>query len=1603
MSANSPTLNLHHLSKSPEKTIQEAIIPTTPSIPPTPAIDTNVDHQKTFVLKADINDQEMLDVDLDGETGGGREVNVTPTPESCPEDVFEKCHNLKRLSIASDSSDESVSNFSKSVLSTTSSKTIVSSPTIKNTPRHIIQSNEETVQETISRLKLDFKTNTITSKDCIYCLFNLLVSGIFDLETKFIIEKPPAIDGMLELLDEADSDFQAQVWLLFSSVVKKSFINLEACSEVGLISKLLDRLPQTENTVSDLIIQLLSVLSSYSITVKETKRFLRALHATNGVWPRHSVKLLSVMKEMPKKDIADVFFSFPGKQGSGLALPPLSKWPYQNGWSFSTFLRMDPKNGTNFEKETPYLFYFGTQKGIGYAGYFMGSCLVITSMKGEGASQKNFIKCIAKPLTPRRWHHIALSFNYSRWAKSEILVFLDGGLVETVEANWSVHPNEHYDRCFIGSGPKPDENEAFSGQMCAVYVFSQSITPEQAHSLYFLGPEYQSYFKHDAESNLKEGYKKHLFDGTLNSSMIMAYCPKNCHEQLCLMPSNRTSASQASSGSQAMSSYFVQVPHAIMRKVKVITTHSIHSSLHSVGGIQMLLPLFAQIDMLHADQNTMIDYEICSTLLNVIFLLLGTSNSAQQQLYHSKGFLIIAHTLNTVSKAHLTGNVLNTLLSIAKFLSNGTGSGKPLLKHLIDHILLNPQLWIRAQPHIQIQLYKFLNEQGFGECQFGQVIRRTPAVLELIHAIKMFYWVEKPKANDTYSVPDTSKDGLRPLKKDILMIRQLIISLIDKLIFPDNASQKDGDRKEEFEAIFNFIATVEEPENVCDVLAQAVLQIANNPAIMIPIFDRNNGLCVIFHLMTSPNDLIRIPALKILGFFLCRSTLTRKTDSIYNQNLLSLIGDKILLNTKSLTRPCYNVLYEIMTEEMQSKIMYQDHSPPTANLSHFENQQMLKVITNIIIQSVETPELMAVKKTFLVDIIALVKNSKDNRRIILQMSVWQEWLMSLAYIYPKTGLEHEISDMVYDLFKILLSHAIHYEFGGWRVWVDTLAISHAKVSWVNHHKSKQNERDEDGGNAYITPDYSWSHVQLRLLDDLLTSVEGTLQEVKNMDTMVVDFIQGAENQILVTNTIHVITQLSDTLIMACGGLLPLLAAATSPNSELQINDTSSHGISIDDAAGILQRFGDLIDDFVFLSAIPLSELEVDKNLPQGAILRQVLRLLSCLTVRNILACRIHEDERPSLILPPEGSEGKCFVKAKAIQNFVKDLFPDYKNAEELIKLKPHKHLIPDPESLIQKADLARLKHIVYRDMEEIKQAQYLCLTVVYFLSVLMVSRYRDILEPKASPSPFFSSSNAGVVVKNDGQAKESNGAGGVDGSSNSDTTPPAKPAEIASINVNAEKPEMERPTLEDTKQLSQFNNSEAIKSINTNKNSERQAYLTDKLKKSLDSSAPLLREIINDFRSFLQKNLVGTHGQEILNDERAMALFKNANGSVVEIVMLLCSQEWQTSLQKHAGLALMECLTESRLMAQATKEHILRVATEADFILNRLRAEDVSKHTAFEKEADVKLNEKKSQEKVFDHMIKSARRRETLIATKMLENMKNMLVSHSGKFAFKDI
>ena len=131
---------------------------------------------------------------------------------------------------------------------------------------------------------------------------------------------------------------------------------------------------------------------------------------------------------------------------------------------------------------------------------------------------------------------------------------------------------------------------------------------------------------------------------------------------------------------------------------------------------------------------------------------------------------------------------------------------------------------------------------------------------------------------------------------------------------------------------------------------------------------------------------------------------------------------------------------------MTQQILRVRHSEPESHI-RLENPMILKVMATLIRQSKPSESLMEIKKIFLTDMAFLCNNNRENRRTVLQMSVWQEWLISMAYIVPRTAEEHLISDMVYSLFRTLLHHAIKYEYGGWRVWVDTLAIVHSKVSF----------------------------------------------------------------------------------------------------------------------------------------------------------------------------------------------------------------------------------------------------------------------------------------------------------------------------------------------------------------------------------------------------------------------------------------------------------------------------------------------------------------------------------------------------------------------------
>ncbi|KAK3100612.1 hypothetical protein FSP39_022596 [Pinctada imbricata] len=1932
------------------------------------------------------------------------------------------------------------------------------------------------------------KVGQVSNKDVVDTVLHLLVGGEFDIETNFIIQEPQNVLHMLRLLTNCPITLQAEIWSVFTAMLKKSRRNLQACTEVTLIEHTLNLIKDSDDVIADLLVEMLATLASYSISVRELKMLFSLLKAVDGKWQRHSVKLLNVLEVMPQRDGPDEFFMFPGRKGSYIGLPPIKTWPYQNGWTFTCWIRLDPVTGAIVERERPYLYCFKTNKGVGYSAHFLGNSLVITTMKIKG---KGFQHCVKYDFQPRKWYMVSVVHVYNRWSKSELRCYVNGELASFADISWLVSTNDPFDKCYLGASAEGETDHMFCGQMSTVYLFSESLAPQQIAAIYKLGPSYKSQFRFENENGQGgvEVDKKLVYDGKLTSAIVFMYNPIACDGQLCLESSPKGNMP-----------HFLHVQHALMSgEVKAVITHSIFSVLHSLGGVQVLFPMFGQLDypvLRGSDQPCEVDYTICSKLMCILCNLMDSSITIQQQMLQNKGFLVIGYLLEKASRDHVTPEVLESFLKLTQFLVE-LPSGSMLLKHLFDHILFNPSLWIHSSVEVQTKLYCYLATEFINNAQIYNSIRRVSAVLQTMHTLKLYYWVVNPF--DRSGIIPKGTDGQRPNYDEIVKLRSFMLLYLRQLLLKGYGVQED-----ELQSLLNYLSTLHEDDNLMDVLQLTVSLMAEHPQSMVPAFDKKGGIRTIFKLLASPSEQLRIQSLKLLGFWLMRSTHKRKQDSLGPHNLFSLIGERLMLNEQGISKPIYNVLFELLTERMSLETYKERHSEPE---SHFriENSAVLKVVATMIRQSKPSKEVVEVKRIFLSDLTILCNNNRENRRTVLQMSVWQDWLFSLSYIYPRNEEEQKITDMVMSLFKMLLHHAVKFEYGGWRVWIDTLAILHSKVAYEDFkiHMSKmymQYDRQRvdnvdpqqrgnypistisgvsdqeasrpmpkstvkitelpeegtedseakeeegasqdakrgagDGGvseelgdnaNAQVRkfleevidkaikqveaeardkaedqtvssvestepkteavteqskatsqgaegpvpgdvrapergtsklqrseslppqsvprhvptraqsfrtdgqggrmfnpgprappfriPEFRWSGLHQKLLSDLLFSIETDLQVWKSHSTKtVIDFVNASDNHIYVVNVTHMISQLADNLITSCGGLLPLLAAATSPNGEVEILEPTQ-GLSIEQAVSILQRIMNMTDILVFASSTNFAELEQEKNMPTGGILRQCLRLVCTAAVRNCLECRHrsgHRSQPPTPTPPPSsGVNG-----TDPIQALIKASHPTEKNIVENLneQLSP----IKDYDKLLQDMDINRLRAVVYRDVEETKQAQFLALAIVYFTSVLMVSKYRDILEPPspaaATPTANRMSINApsastilqnlrpllensqneeilrtslmegknsiikpdrtkssisiaqseartdmivdgveddgsilaqmacgsisnedsglslvgtgnegtslavananqnadteteslessteeteessskqkeedleeeedeeeeeeeeslsgegtseadtsreivegeevpaqpeqlnssveeapmpkmkikadihitdttdeeetesvdrsdtpgsevlekgaesehaqqeeevedeekqeaagdeggekenGTAGEENGTADEENGtvdevkengeetgtedsksgdteeqaeAKNEDQTKEEDTAPPteeqtneeettpqvnSEAAQIETVNQTTEK-EIVNGDVQEDERRENVNENKPISSISvTNQtpkgkehNTDRPKLekldihtkipaalenlpsaveaggsLTERLERALGSVAPLLREIFVDFAPFLSKTLIGSHGQELLIG--GLVTLKQST-SVVELVMLLCSQEWQNSLQKHAGLAFIELVNEGRLLAHATRDHIVRVANEAEFILNRMRAEDVQKHAEFESLCAQTMLDRKEEERMCDHLIKSAKRRDQVVAVKIRDKILNILGNKHG-------
>jgi neurobeachin len=498
---------------------------------------------------------------------------------------------------------------------------------------------------------------------------------------------------------------------------------------------------------------------------------------------------------MPHRYGPDEFFSFPGRKSSGISLPPIRNWPYQNGFTFSTWFRIEPVSGVKIEKEKPYFYWFGTNKGIGYTAYFMGSCLVLSYKTKQ--TGKEMQHCIQFEFKPREWYMITISHVYNRWSKSQIFCYVNGQLLSNVNMAFYIDANEIFDKCFIGCTPdSSSEINLFSGQMSTIYLFNQALDGTTVQALFNLGPAYKNQFRFENETahlHLSSELRKILYDGKLTQAIVFLYNPVNCDSQLLLQSAPKQNQSQ----------YFVHNAHALMlNDVKAIKTHSIYSILLSIGGIQVFYLLFNQLDFKQLDET--VDLNVCHLLIELLCDMIEISYNVQIQMINTKGLLAISYVLEKVSKDHINLKVLNSMLSLTKFLVQlPNPNGTILLKQLLDHILFNPSIWIYCSVEVQTKLYSYLATDFVNDLNIYINIRRISAVIQTIHALKYYYWIVDPK--DRSGFESKANITSRPARITIVQLRSYMLLYLKELVTKEAGVQQD-----ELQALLNYLHTVNE-------------------------------------------------------------------------------------------------------------------------------------------------------------------------------------------------------------------------------------------------------------------------------------------------------------------------------------------------------------------------------------------------------------------------------------------------------------------------------------------------------------------------------------------------------------------------------------------------------------------------------------------------------------------------------------------------------------------------------------------------------------------------------------------------------------------------
>lgn len=610
---------------------------------------------------------------------------------------------------------------------------------------------------------------------------NFISSAQFFCGCQYKIKNLNAVPIIMALLPFSPVDTQSFVVQALCSLLTghSGLANLTLCSQMrpSLVDLVLDIFTSVESSSClEYLLNIIELIGKNYITVAQLKRIFRLMQNKGSEYrPPYTWMLLRSLRKMVRnEEHCKYFLLFEGRE-SGLAIPPIHKWPAQNGYSFCTTFcihkvqssRESSFSGTSYTHRDdisvdaiiyrPTIFSFRQVNGIGVEVYLSPNqkdpqsfSLMIHVFKETIESALNRIELTftvedgkKNPITENRWYFFAFAHNVASFrSRSEVLVLLNDSVfrfsLQFPRFNDKI-PQPMIGDCMLNHQAR-GHLTAFRGQMGSIYFFSEALSEMQMRCL----QSFESHDSRDIGSHSKLYWATETLLGrqlqSIYSSLMLAYTPAvwegnylidNTPEKNTVKwhkSSKRVSRKYAGEESFAGRSAFGDKMHArILPNTHRCVCLDMRDALDCLGGIKVLLPFFGQFDqpVLSADNNVLYDADerMAIEVMRLFFSLLR--DTPQSRIYmEESGFGLLAYFIERISPQNLSEELLETFLVGYKELS----WNQDWQDSFLTCILCNFKLWMFAPYCTQLKLV----------CSVLDLSKQDPGRLRSVLSVKYF-------------------------------------------------------------------------------------------------------------------------------------------------------------------------------------------------------------------------------------------------------------------------------------------------------------------------------------------------------------------------------------------------------------------------------------------------------------------------------------------------------------------------------------------------------------------------------------------------------------------------------------------------------------------------------------------------------------------------------------------------------------------------------------------------------------------------------------------------------------------------------------------------